>query len=49
MSGFSAIRGGGGGGFRRLNGKNHLKFPFWLFESLPNNASVKILTGVIMQ
>ena len=30
-----AIKGGGGGGGRTPNGKNHLKFPFWLLEPLP--------------
>ena len=38
MSGNFAIKGGGGG--RTPNGKCHLKFPFWLFETFPK---VKIL------
>ena len=30
------IRGGGeSGGGPTPNGKNHLKFPFWLFDALP--------------
>ena len=32
MSGNFAIKGGGG---RTPNGKCHLKFPFWFFDSLP--------------
>ena len=35
MSGNFAIKGGRGGG-RTPNGKCHLKFPFWLFDSFPN-------------
>ena len=35
MSGNFAIKGGGGG--RPPNGKCHLKFPFWFFESVPNH------------
>ena len=33
------LRGGGGGG-STPNGKNHLKFPFWLFEPLPYEVTL---------
>ena len=37
MSGNFAIKGGGGG---TPNGKSHLKFPFWFFDSLPNGVNI---------
>ena len=43
MSGNFAIRGGG----RTPNGKCHLKFPFWFFETFPNDESLIVITDLL--
>ena len=40
MSGNFAIKGGGG---RPPNGKCHLKFPFWFFDSVPNEVALILI------